>query len=88
MKETLNIYNCKEVSPGDLRLYSETSIMCWEGDHDFYAKIIASIVLGIWIVLLPFLCLYFLLKNRQDLETKENLETMGFIYIGLQKKCF
>ena len=62
--------------------------MCWEGDHDFYAKIIASIVLGIWIVLLPFLCLYFLLKNRQDLETKENLETMGFIYIGLQKKCF
>lgn len=85
---TMQIFACSDIIPGMPVLVADSSILCWTPEHSLMAKSLGSVIIILWIFLLPFLTLYHLIKKRHDLGTKEHLETVGFIYMGLKNNTF
>ena len=60
-------------------------ISCWEGDHLFYASALAVPCIGVWVIGVPILCLFMLLKRRSMLNRVPYRITLGFLYRGYYK---
>jgi len=80
--------HCITVIEGRKFLQYDLDIECGVGDHHVFASFISSIIIAVLVVGMPLLAFVHLIKIRHDLETKENLETSGFLYIGLKPQTF
>ena len=74
--------SCREIESGEKWLIVNLDVLCWEGDHLFYAVsvIIPSVI--VWGCGLPILFLGILYKNRLELHKFSLKARYGFLYIG------
>ena len=86
---TFSIYNCINVyDDGSKYLAIDVNNECWTGDHKFYALNIGVPSIACWIVGLPLIAFIVLFKKRKGLMDPVQVNTWGFLYMGLKSNKF
>lgn len=53
---TLSIYNCIDIfKDGHSYLAVDMNLMCWEGEHNYYARNLGIPIIILWVIGLPFI---------------------------------
>eukprot|EP00347_Sterkiella_histriomuscorum_P008676 403344182 len=86
---SFSILNCQDIfNDGDRYMNSDLSIKCWEGDHIYYALLIGIPIIVIWVIGMPLLSLFILIKHKIALKESCNISKYGFLYVGLCHESF
>jgi hypothetical protein len=63
-------------------------IICWTSYHYRIIYFIVVPTIVVWIVAFPLLILYLLWKNRDNLDSPDNLIKYGMFFIGLKDEYY
>jgi hypothetical protein len=84
---TFAMFNCKSLD-GSLYLQSDLEINCWDGNHDFTAKMLGIPSILVWIFGFPMLAFFLLKKNRNNLDEKKIIEKFGLYFVGVKDEVY
>ena len=77
-----NHLSCRELDDGNYYLISNYSIQCYDAEHVryIYTFVIPSIIL--WVIGIPAILLYILIKRKKKLAQAEVKGKLGFFFNG------
>jgi hypothetical protein len=83
------IFNCKKLySETKTFMYTDMSVVCWEGEHAYYAYRLGLPTTIIWLIGTPVVTLIYMFKNRRSVKSSHQKEMFGFLTSGLQDKYY
>ena len=85
---SFDVFNCRELNPGEYWLDSALNIRCWDKLHTRYALLVALPTLVLWGTLTPLLALLVLISGRNNLTSQEMRIRLGFLYTGYDLKKY
>ena len=77
-----DMFNCREVDPGQFWLNSYLNIRCWDALHYRYAMAAALPGVVLWGICTPAGALVFLVRYRKMLDSVDIRVRLGFLYNG------
>jgi hypothetical protein len=72
----------------ELWMKEELDIRCWESKHLDYVKYVGVPAMIIWVIGIPAVFLYFLVKNYIFVSIDSVKLKYGFLLLGLRKGCY
>ena len=81
------VFNCYDVD-GDLRIYSDLSILCYDGNFNLFAYGVALPGIILWGLGIPFFAFILLTRDKERLNKLEIREKLGFLYRGYKKQYY
>ena len=81
VKNMLTIFSCTQIE-GEWWLIDEQNIQCWDSEHVKYVVRLALPALIGWGIGMPAVCLFLLIKNKNDLQNPDMKLKYGYLYIG------
>lgn len=82
-----SLFSCMDVE-GDPYLYEDLDVRCFDQVHWKYVYYIGIPSSILWLVMVPSIATFVLLKNRRKLGYPEFKSKLGFIYNGYKEKYF
>lgn len=68
--KSLAMFLCQKVDEGDYRMLHNLEYQCWSWDHIKWILALSFPIIMIYVIGFPLIGLYFLVKNRRNLETR------------------
>jgi len=87
-KYSLSLFYCMELDEGELWLYRDLQIRCWQGHHLTWAFAIGVPMITVWVFGAPFLGYIFLMRHHDHLDDPSFFAKYRMIYQGLKSKLF
>ena len=81
------INSCINVD-GDLRLKNDLEVMCYKGEHIFWALGVGVPSIVVWGMGIPLFALILLIKERKIIESRATREKLGFLFRGYKTRFF
>ena len=83
-----SVFSCKEILEGEFWLNESLDVRCWDGEHTFYALVVALPSIIVWVVGTPALIFAVMLKRRRYLTNFDNKTRFGFVFNGYRLSEF
>lgn len=78
------LFKCRRI--GELEyLMADYSIICWKDDHN-YAVAVATLCIFLYVIGIPFLCIYILYKRKMNLDDAKTAALYGSLYLAYERK--
>lgn len=86
--ESLRLFQCIQIDDGEFRMRSHMEYKCFSFQHLTWALGVGLPMLIVWVIGVPSIALFFLIKHRTELEDMKIKKYLLLIYQGLKHKAF
>jgi hypothetical protein len=86
--QSLNVFQCKQVDEGDIRMTKHMEFKWYSADHMMWAALIGLPNLAIWVIGCPLFALFVIIQHRNNLDDWKIKKYFLILYQGLKPKIF
>jgi len=81
-KGTFSLFSCREIRPSEFWLIKDLGTQCWTDTHVKYLMMISLPGIALWVMLLPLVCLMYLVRKKRYLSDPKMQMRLSFLYKG------